>query len=229
MLGYYGGMYTTYWILIPAFILAMYAQSKVKSTYRKFSQVSTTKGEAGAEVARRILDNNGLEDVIIEAIGGNLTDHYDPRTKALRLSQGVYSESSLAAVGIAAHEVGHAIQHAEGYSYLTLRNILVPTAQFGSRLAFPLFFVGFIMSNYLLIDLGIIFFAVAVIFQLITLPVEFNASSRAVLALEAGGHISWDETVGVKQVLNAAALTYLAAVAVSLAQLMRLMILRNRR
>jgi Zn-dependent membrane protease YugP len=184
----------------------------------------------GAQVARRLLDANGLGDVEVEKVEGNLTDHYDPRKRILRLSEGVYGSQSVAALGIAAHETGHAMQHGQGYLPLTVRASFVPVANLGSTLAFPLFLVGFIFTSFkVLMDVGIIFFAGAVLFHLITLPVELNASSRAITSLANGGYLVGEETRSAKAVLSAAAWTYIAAATMALTQLLRLLILRGMR
>ena len=218
--------------MIPALIFAMWAQSQVKSAYNKYSKVRSQSGITGAQVSRRLLDSAGLQNIPVEQGQGHLSDHYDPKTGVIRLSPGVYQSASLAALGIAAHETGHAIQHADGYLPLEFRNNIFPVANIGSRMAIPLFFIGFLFSagglNWLM-DVGILFFAFAFVFQLVTLPVEFNASTRAVGLLEGGGFITLDEVGPTRKVLNAAALTYVAAAAVALAQLVRLLILRNSR
>lgn len=216
-------------ILVPGLIIAAYAQGKVSSTYNRYLRVPNTKGLSGAETARQILDRNGLWDVRIELVGGKLTDHYDPRQKVLRLSNEVYNGKSVAAVGIAAHEVGHAIQHQQAYAPLAFRNAIVPVVNFATKISWVLFFIGFIFAYGELMNIGILFFSGSVLFNLITLPVEFNASNRAVAQLEENGLVLSDERVGVKKVLNAAALTYVAALLVSFLQLMRLIVLRGRR
>lgn len=216
-------------LLIPALIFAMYAQQKVSSTFRRFMQVYSTSGYTGAQVARRILDMNGLSDVAIEQVGGDLTDHYDPRSRVLRLSQAVYRSSSLAALGVAAHEAGHALQHANSYVPLGIRNNLFPVASIGSKAAFPLFFIGFIFAADSLMLIGIWFFLAALLFQVVTLPVEFNASNRAIRLLADGGFITTSEQPQAKAVLNAAALTYVASAAMAAAQLLRLLVLRGAR
>ncbi len=216
-------------LLIPALVFAMYAQQKVSSTFRRFMQVRSSSGYTGAQVARRILDMNGLNDVAIEQIGGDLTDHYDPRSRVLRLSQAVYRSSSLAALGVAAHEAGHALQHATNYVALGVRNNLFPVASIGSKAALPLFFVGFIFAADPLMLVGIWFFLAALLFQVVTLPVELNASSRAIRLLTSGGFITTEEQPHAKAVLNAAALTYVASAAMAAAQLLRLLVLRNAR
>ncbi|WP_350344883.1 zinc metallopeptidase [Proteinivorax tanatarense] len=221
--------------VLPAGLFAMYAQGKVKSAYARYSKVMSNKNMTGAQVARTLLDKKGLHDVDVELTGGHLSDHYDPKARKVRLSREVHNGSSLASLAIAAHETGHANQHDEGYFFLTFRNNFVPIAQFGSSLAMPLFLIGFIFTTgqgdgpTYLMDLGIAFFSLALIFQLVTLPVEFNASSRAMSSLTNMGIIDEQERKGTKEVLNAAALTYVAATAVALAQLLRLILLRNSR
>lgn len=218
--------------VLPAMFFALYAQNKVRNTYARYSRLYPAGSLTGAQVARSLLDNAGLDQVKVVQTEGQLTDHYDPRSRVVRLSTPIYGNNSLAALGIAAHEVGHALQHDGGYLPLGVRNSIFPLAGFGSRAAFPLFFIGFLFSAgglAFLMDLGIALFLFAVIFQAITLPVEFNASSRAVALLESGGYLHGEELTGVKQVLNAAALTYVAAMAVALGQLFRLLMLRNRK
>lgn len=223
---YYGSMI----ILIPAILFALYAQAQVKTTFAKYLRVRSARGMTGAEAARRILDRNGLNNVDIELSRGSLSDHYDPRKRVMRLSPEVYNSTSVAAVSVAAHESGHAIQHAKGYAPLSIRNAIAPTVSFASQAAFPLAFFGFIMGRGgdNLITIAIYLYSAAVFFQILTLPVEFNASSRAIVQLEENGIISDSEIKGTKNVLNAAALTYVAAMAVSVANLLRLMMLRNR-
>ncbi len=216
----------TYLLLLPAIILALYAQTKVQSTYAKFSKVGNSRGLTGAEAARRILDRNGLGHVTIEQIGGNLSDHYDPRANVVRLSSAVYSGASIAAVGVAAHEVGHAIQHNTGYVPIKLRNTVLPAAQIGSALAIPLVFIGILFSAFeVLIPVGIFLYAGVVAFQLVTLPVELNASRRALSTVYEIGFLDAEETRGAKKVLSAAALTYIAAAASAVLQLLRLVLL----
>ena len=216
-------------LLVPALILTLYAQAKVKSAFNKMSQVNSASGMTGAQVAKSLLQRNQLFDVQVEEVGGQLSDHYDPRTKTVRLSSNVYRSSSLAALGVAAHETGHAMQHQTAYAPLNWRSALFPVANIGSTAAFPLFLIGmFIPAFSILIDLGIILFAGAVLFQLVTLPVEFNASSRAMAQLSNGGYLRADEISGAKKVLDAAALTYVAAAAVSVMQLIRLLLIRGR-
>ncbi len=226
----YGLFDPTMLILIPAIIFTLYAQSKVKTNFAKYMRVQTRRGYTGAEVARMLLNKNGLQDVPIEAARGQLGDHYDPIKRVLRLSGEVYQGSSIASVSVAAHEVGHAIQHANGYIPLSLRNMVFPVARFGSSAAWIFILVGLMIPNLVgLMDIGILLFGAAVLFQTITLPVEFNASSRALEMLDANGYIYDEEIKGAKNVLNAAALTYVAAMASGLAQLMRLILIRNRR
>lgn len=222
---------STMLLLIPAMVLALYAQSKVRSAYAKYSRVSSVRGMSGAQVARTLLDRAGLHGVGVEMVAGNLTDHYDPRTKVVRLSHQVYHGTSVAALGIAAHETGHAAQHADGYFALSLRNNFFPIAQLGSNMAMPLFLIGFLFANTMgiLMDIGILLFAFAVLFQVITLPVEYNASSRAVGMLLSEGIIAPAEEAGVRRVLGAAALTYVAATAAAISSLLRLFLLRGRR
>ncbi|ADU51033.1 peptidase membrane zinc metallopeptidase [Thermaerobacter marianensis DSM 12885] len=213
----------------PALLLALWAQSKVSSAYETYARVRAANGLTGAEVARQMLRQAGIDDVRVEPIGGRLTDHYDPRSKVVRLSEGVFYGSTVAAQGIAAHEVGHAIQHATGYVWLGLRNAIIPVTQFGSQLAFPLFFLGLIMQLDPLVNLGILLFSLAVLFQVITLPVEFNASGRALATLAGGGYLRGEEMRGARAVLQAAALTYVAAMVMAVMQLLYLLALRGRR
>ena len=219
-----------YWIFVfPAMLLALWAQYKVNSTYTKFSKVANHRGMTGAEVAVKILNLYGIYNVRVEHIAGNLTDHFDPRSNVIRLSDGVYSGTSVAALGVAAHETGHAIQHAKGYIPIKLRNMVVPIASLGSNLAVPLAIIGLIFGNYILVDAGIILFTAVVAFQFVTLPVEFNASRRAIKVLDEQGILYGEELKGAKKVLGAAAMTYVAAAAVALGNLLRLMSLRGRR
>jgi Zn-dependent membrane protease YugP len=230
-MGYLLPMDITMVLVIPAFVFALWAQSRVQSTYRKYSRLHARSGATGAQVARRLLDSAGLNDVGLDQGQGHLSDHYDPRSRRVRLSPEVYRGSSLAALGIAAHEVGHAIQHGDGYIPLSFRNNIFPVANIGSRMAVPLFIIGFFFAQAgmgWLMDAGILFFAFAVVFQLVTLPVEFNASSRALALLEGAGYLTREELGPTGKVLNAAALTYIAAAAVALTQLLRLFLLRNR-
>ncbi len=216
-------------ILIPAIILTLYAQYKVQNAYLKYSKISAKNGLSGREVAEKLLMKSNLENIKIEPIEGHLSDHYDPRQKKLGLSKDIYYSRSVAAQGIVAHEIGHAIQDSTGYFPLVLRTNLVPVANIGSHMAVPLFLLGFLFSIPSLMDMGIIVFSLAVLFQTITLPVEFDASKRAVELLIKENIISQTEINSVKKVLNAAALTYVAAAAVAVLQLLRLIILRDRR
>jgi hypothetical protein len=219
----------TFILLIPAILLTLYAQFQVKNTYRRFSGVYSNSGRPASIVAREILDAGGLQNVRIERVAGELTDHYDPRDQVLRLSVGVYDSPSIAAYGIAAHEAGHAMQHKNKYVPLSIRSMIVPVASFGSNAAMPLFLAGLIFQFGPLMDIGIIFFSLAVVFQVVTLPVEFNASSRAMVLLGSGNYVNSVELGMVKKVLGAAALTYVAAMAVALLNLIRLVILRGSR
>lgn len=217
-------------IVIPGILLALWAQLRVKMTFSSFSRVPAKNGMTGADAARRILDENGLYDVRIEPIQGQLTDHYDPRDRVLRLSESSFASSSVAAVGVAAHEAGHAIQHARGYVPLTFRMALVPVTNFGSRLASPLFIIGLILSVLSTVGdwfmlAGIIAFSLSVFFQLVTLPVEFNASRRALRCLSGSGLLDGEELRGARRVLSAAALTYVASLAVGLLSLLRLLVI----
>ena len=233
MYGYYYD--PTYILLIPAIIFTLFAQAKVKSAYRKYSGVRNMRGITGMQAARRILDANGLQHVNIEMTPGTLSDHYDPRGCVLRLSSGVYNDSSVAAVSIAAHECGHAIQHATGYGLLKFRNTIVPVVNIASKLSWPLLIIGLIIASagsmttgYLLFDIGVLFFAGVVVFHLVTLPVELNASKRAIVQMQQLGIVGVDEVRGSKKVLSAAAMTYLAALATAVLNLIRLLILRER-
>ncbi len=212
-------------LVLPAILIALWAQLQVKSTFARYSSVSVRGGLTGAEAARRILDANGLQHVAVEPVAGNLTDHYDPRTQVVRLSQDVYYRSSVAAVGVAAHETGHAIQHARNYAPLSIRTAIVPITQIGSSLSIPLVLLGYLMGNEPLVNIGILLFSLVTLFQLITLPVEFNASRRALATLDQYRMVTEEEHQGVRKVLTAAALTYVASLLVSLANLLRLILL----
>ena len=216
-------------IVLPALIFTLWAQFNVQSTYSKYSKVMTSQRLTGREAARKILDANGLYDVRIEHISGQLNDHYDPRNNVIRLSDAVYDSPSAAAVGVAAHEAGHAVQYAKGYGAIKLRQAIIPVTKFGSDAAMPLFLLGLIFALPMLMYVGIAFYGIAVLFQLITLPVEFNASKRAMVALEGSGILSGKELDASRKVLTAAALTYVAALASSLLSLLRLIVLANRR
>ena len=223
--GYYYGFDWSYLLVIAAFILTLAVQAKMQSTFSKYSRVASMCGLTGEMAARRILDSEGLYNVRVEHISGSLTDHYDPRSKVVNLSDAVYAQRSLAAIGVAAHECGHAIQDARDYQPLRLRSSLVPAANIGSRAAWPLFFLGLLLSFRPLLTLGIVFFCAAVLFQLVTLPVEFNASGRALKKLEGTGLMAAEEIRGSRKVLSAAAMTYVAAMASSLMQLLRLILI----
>src|SRR5437867_3343524 len=222
----------TYLMVLPALIFAMWAQWKVQHTYQEYSRIRAANGLTGSQMAKAIMDRNGIQDVTIEEVGGMLSDHFDPRAKAVRLSSANFREPSLAAIAVGAHEVGHVLQHAQGYFPLGIRSAVAPVASIGSMLAFPLFFIGFIFHRpglSWLMDLGILFFTGAVLFQVVTLPVEFNASKRALVQLTESGALAPDEVRGAKKVLDAAALTYVAAAAMAALQLLRLVVLRNSR
>ncbi|MBT9135130.1 MAG: hypothetical protein DDT34_00178 [Firmicutes bacterium] len=216
-------------LMVLAMILAFGSQLKMQSAYQKYRAMRVRSGRTGADVARELLRHAGISDVRVEEVAGTLTDHYDPRTRTVRLSREVYSGSSVAALGVAAHETGHALQHQEGYAPLALRSAILPLAGFGSSAAFPLFIAGLFFNNVLFMDIGILLFAGAVLFQIVTLPVEFNASTRAVELLSAGGYVTREEEEPVKNMLRAAGYTYLAATAVALANLLRLVLLRGSR
>jgi len=211
-------------LLVPAILLTLYAQMKVKSTFNKYSSVAARIGMTGAQVARDLLRRNGVP-VSVERTPGELTDHYDPRSQVLRLSGPVHDSHSLAALGVAAHEAGHAMQHEDGYFPLGFRNSLVPVANFGSTLSFPLLLIGIFMGSPMLAQLGVFAFTAVVLFQVITLPVEFNASNRAIRLLTEGGYITQEEVGPTRAVLNAAALTYVAAALMAFLNLVRLLIL----
>ncbi len=222
----------TMFLILPALALALYAQAKVRGAYAKYGRVFASSRITGAEAAHRILQTGGAGEVAIEKIAGQLTDHYDPRKKVLRLSEGVYDNTSIAALGIAAHEAGHALQHATGFAPLAVRNAIYPVANIGSTLAFPLFFIGFLMSSHgpsLLMDVGILLFAGAVVFSVITLPVEFDASKRAMALLGERGFLVGNEIDGARKVLSAAALTYVASTAMAVMQLVRMFLMRSSR
>ncbi len=216
--------------LIPAMILVFWAQYKVRSTFDHWSNVHTRAGVTAADVARQILQQHNITDVAVERVPGHLTDHYDPKAKVLRLSDATYHSTSVAAIGVAAHEAGHAVQHDVAYIPLHMRNLIFPVARIGDMFGPFIVILGFLFrgdTGFFLIDAGIILFTLAVGFYIITLPVEFNASSRAVAILEGGGYLTREEVGGARKVLNAAALTYVAAAAASVSQLLRLIFLRN--
>lgn len=216
-------------LLVPALILGIYAQAKVRSTFNKYSQVPSSRGMTGAEGARLVLNGAGLYKVGIEVAGGRLSDHYDPRTQVLTLSPDVGNSNSLAALGVAAHEAGHAIQHAEGYLAFKFRSALVPAAKIGTNFGWILFFVGLVFfRSGLLMNIGIVLYAAAVLFTVVTLPVEFNASSRAMKQLTNKSILMGDELKGARKVLSAAALTYVAAALMAILQLARLILISRR-
>lgn len=224
--GYYRYYDPTYFLILIGAVLCLLAQMRVSSTYKKFSRVRSKSGLTGAQAAQRILQLSGIYDVQIEHVRGNLTDHYDPSNKVLRLSDTVYGSDSIAAIGVAAHECGHAVQHHKGYAPLSFRTALVPVANIGSWAGVPLIFLGAILGmNQTLIHIGIWVFSLAVLFQIVTLPVEFNASGRALAMLGDYGMLERDETRGCRKVLSAAALTYVAAAAAAILQLLRLILL----
>ena len=226
-MGYYGyyGFDWTYLMVLAGAILSMIASAKVNSTFQRYAKVRSMSGMTGAQVARRILDRNGLSNIPVEHVSGNLSDHYDPSRKVLRLSDSTYNSVSVAAIGVAAHECGHAIQHKEGYGPLKLRTAIVPAANLGSRLGLPIILLGVLFGGggSFLVNLGIWVFSLAVLFQIVTLPVEFNASNRALVMLEDYGILGQDEKRKAKSVLSAAAMTYVAALATSVIQLLRLL------
>jgi len=229
--GYYGmpiyyGFDKTYLLVLIAAIFSIWASARVNSTYNKYAKVRSMQGLTGAEAAQRILYYAGLSQIRVERVSGNLTDHYDPKAKVLRLSDSTYGSASVAAIGVAAHECGHAIQDAEGYSPLKLRSTLVPAANLGSKLGIPIILIGVLLgSNYTLVQIGIWAFSLAVLFQLVTLPVEFNASNRAIKILDSRGILGQEELSMCRKVLSAAAMTYVAAAASSIMQLLRLVLL----
>ena len=215
----------TYLLIILAALLSMVVSARMNATFSKYSRVRAASGMTGAQAAQRILQSAGIYDVQIERVSGKLTDHYDPAHKVLRLSEAVYGSNSVAAIGVAAHECGHAVQHAQDYTPLSVRSAIVPVANIGSQLSWPLFFAGLIFSVRPLLTIGIVLFCGALVFQIVTLPVEFNASSRALVMLERTGILGSNEVKSTGKVLRAAAMTYVAAVVGSLLQLLRLLIL----
>ncbi|MBE6882131.1 MAG: zinc metallopeptidase [Oscillospiraceae bacterium] len=222
---YYG--FDIYYIILilPALLFGLWAQSQVNSSFNKYSRVGTMRGMTGAQAAEYILNQNGIYDVEVRHISGNLTDNFNPKNKTINLSDSVYNSTSIAAVGVAAHEAGHAVQHAVNYKPIRIREMIIPVTQIGSWLYLPIILVGFIFSSQYLVNLGILLFSTLAIFQLVTLPVEFNASNRAIATLEGSGILYGEEITGAKKVLRAAALTYVAALVSSLAQLLRLVLI----
>lgn len=231
---YYGFDWTYVVMVLPCILLSLWASSNVNRTFRKYSQQYSRRNITGAQAAQRVLSANGITNVRIQHISGNLTDHYDPQTNVIRLSDNVYSSTSTAAIGVACHEAGHAVQYAQNYAPIHLRAAIIPMTNFGSRLAMPLILIGVLLSSLgslslLLIYLGIACFALSLIFQLITLPVEFNASNRALAAIAQTELLTPEEQSGARKTLRAAALTYVAATAVSLSQLLRLLLIYGNR
>lgn len=227
---YYGFDWTYLIIVLPCIILSMWASSSVNSTFSKYSKVNSIRRLTGAEAAQRVLSANGVRGVRIERVSGNLTDHFDPKTNVIRLSDSVHSSTSVAAIGVAAHEAGHAVQYAQNYAPIKLRSAIIPITNIGSRLAMPLILAGIVLSflgnlSYALVYVGIICFSLSLVFQLITLPVEFNASRRAMETIESSGILTEEEQQGARKTLKAAAMTYVAATAVALAQVVRLLVL----
>ena len=216
-------------VLLPAILLAVWAQNKVKSTFEQYSRVRSRRGITGREAARAILTSYGLGSMPIKPIAGQLTDHYDPQSRSLSLSEPVYDSTSIAAIGVAAHEVGHAVQHATGYKPLALRNSIVPVVNLTNMASWPLFLMGLIAGNSRLMNIGILLFVGVVLFHLVTLPVELDASRRALKVLSSNGMMDGEEVTGARKVLGAAAMTYVAALVQSVLQLVRLLLLRNSR
>ncbi len=215
----------TWWLIIVGMLLCLAASGNVSATYRKYSKIENARGMTAAEVAERILKGAGISDVRIERIEGELTDHYDPRNKVVRLSEGVYYSTSVAAIGVAAHECGHVVQHYNGYLPIRVRNAIVPVVNFGSKLSWPLILLGILFGLTNLVDIGIILFTLVLLFQIVTLPVEFNASKRAISVIRDTGILYGEEITGAKKVLNAAALTYVAGVIATALQVLRLFLL----
>ncbi len=212
-------------LLIPALLFGLYAQFKVSSTYKKYSQVKNARGYTAAEAARKILDDNGLYDVAIVKIAGNLTDNFNPKTKTVSLSETVYNSQSVAAIGVAAHECGHAVQHAEGYTPIKIRSALVPVTNFGSTFGFIILAIGLLFGNYSIAMIGVLLYSLMAVFQAVTLPVEFNASNRALKTLASHYILEDDELKMSKKVLSAAAMTYVAALVSTLATILRLLLI----
>lgn len=233
---YYGYDWTYVYLVLPCLIFSLWASWRVNGTFKKYSKQYSSRGLTGADAAQRVLRANGVSGVRIERIGGSLTDHYDPTSNVIRLSDDVYGSTSTAAIGVACHEAGHAVQYAQGYAPIRLRAAIIPVTNFGSRMAMPLILLGILFSSLgnasdFFINLGLICFGFSVVFQLVTLPVEFNASRRALAAIEQNGLLTEDELAGARKTLSAAAMTYVAATAAALAQLLRLLVLfgNNRR
>jgi len=231
---FYGFDWTYLVIILPCLILSLLASARVNSTFRRYSKQLSSRRITGADAAQRVLRHNGVYGVRIERVSGNLTDHYDPKTNVIRLSDGVYDSTSTAAIGVACHEAGHAVQYAEEYAPIKLRAAIIPITNFGSKLAMPLILIGVLLSflgnfSYTLVYIGIACFALSLVFQLVTLPVEFNASRRAMEAIDEAEILTRDERRGARKTLSAAAMTYVAAAAVAFAQLLRLILLFGRR
>ncbi len=226
---YYLSNYYYLILVVPVVILSVIASARVNSSFKKYSQVFSSRNLTGAQAAFEVLRHYGITNVQIERVNGNLTDHYDPRTNVIRLSDSVYNSTSVAAIGVACHEAGHAAQYAQSYAPIKIRNLVLPVANLGSRAGIPLAIIGFFLNFEVLAIAGIVFFSFAVLFQLITLPVEFNASKRALNVITEADILSENEKVGAKKVLTAAAMTYVAALAVSIANLLRILLMFNRR
>ncbi|MDR0314625.1 MAG: zinc metallopeptidase [Oscillospiraceae bacterium] len=216
-------------LVVPALILSIIASARVKSTFRSYSKFENSRGVTGAMAAKEVLAHYNLNDVSVERVSGELTDHYDPRDNVIRLSESVYNSTSIAAVGVACHEAGHAAQHANGYAPIKVRNAILPVTRIGSNLGIPLALIGLLLRFDMLISIGLLLYALVAVFQFVTLPVEFNASRRAMNVIDQTAILSQDETKGAKKVLSAAAMTYVAALAVSIASILRLLLLVNRR
>ncbi|MFR1178994.1 MAG: zinc metallopeptidase [Bacilli bacterium] len=231
MYGFYYFDYSYFLFMLPALILSLYAQIKVNSTFAKYSKIKNSNGLTGSEAAYKVLTQNGVTNVAVEHISGNLSDHFDPQTNIIRLSDSVYSSNSVAAVGVAAHEAGHAVQYANNYAPMKFRRVLVPITNIGSTLSIPLIFIGLLLPiQYdFIVNIGIALFSFAVLFQLVTLPVEFDASRRAITTLEQSGTLYDEELIGAKKVLSAAAMTYLAATFSAVMSLFRLILIAGNR
>ena len=227
-MGTYFAYYLTGFIMIPVFLFALFCQFKVKSAFNKYSKIANRRGMTGADAAYQLLRLNGITDVRIKKLGGSLTEYYDPRAKEICLSQDVFDSRSVAAIGVACHEAGHACQHAQGYAPLKIRNAVIPVTRIGSFLGIPLALIGMFLYSDPLIYAGLILYSAVAFFQLVTLPVEFNASKRALQTIETNGFLEGEEYSGAKKVLTAAALTYVAALASALATLLRLFLIMNR-
>lgn len=219
----------TWWFIIVAMLISLAASGNVSATYRRYSKIANMRGMTAAEAAERILKGAGIYEVRIERIEGELTDHYDPKNKVVRLSESVYHSTSVAAIGVAAHECGHVIQHYGGYFPIRVRNAIVPVVNFGSKLSWPLILLGVLFGLTNLVDIGIILFSLVLVFQIVTLPVEFNASKRAITIIREEGILQGEEVTGARKVLNAAALTYVAGVIATALQVLRLFLLFGRR